>query len=191
MKETVVFENRNVVRHRRAVGYELAEGAPKFKEGDAPAAVFAKTRPSHFEEADAESVIVGDGGIWSNLDDLAKWDAAVREKKLLKAETWEQAFTPLHLDDGSKPDDYGFGWGLTLGSRGKLTEVWHDGGYGGFETTIRRYLVPDLTTVILCNMGDFEFDEIEQAIHDLYVPKKSEKSGKGPKKKPGMKKSNE
>ena len=183
MKETVVFENRKVVRHHRAIGYDLTEGAAKFKEGDAPRAVFAKTRPSHFEEADAESVIVGDGGIWSNLDDLAKWDAAVREKKLLKAETWEQAFTKLHLDDGSKPDDYGFGWGLTFSSREKLTEVWHDGGGGGFETTIRRYLVPDLTTVILCNIGDFDFDEIEQAIHDLYVPKKPEASEKGPKKK--------
>ena len=50
--------------------------------------------------------------------------------------------------------------------RGELTEMWHDGGGGGFETTIRRYLVPDLTTVILCNIGDFEFDSIEQAIRN-------------------------
>ena len=42
----------------------------------------------------------------------------------------------------------------------------------------------------LINMGDFVFDVIKQAIHELYVPKKSEKSGKGPKKKPGMNKTN-
>jgi len=37
----------------------------------------------------------------------------------------------------------------------------------------------------LINMGDFVFDVIKQAIHELYVPKKSEKSGKGPKKSRG------
>ena len=41
-----------------------------------------------------EYLIVGDGGIWTNLEDMAHWDDAIRARKLLKPETWKLALTP-------------------------------------------------------------------------------------------------
>jgi CubicO group peptidase (beta-lactamase class C family) len=173
MKDTVAFEGRRVVRRHRALGYEHVEAAPAFEEDDSPAAVRAKTRPGLFRVADSETVVVGDGSVWSNLEDLARWDAAVRGRKLLRQETWQRAFTNLRLDNGEESDeDYGFGWGLHFGPRGKLLEVYHAGAWIGYATGIRRHLTRDLATVILCNIDDFDLDPIEDAIHDLYLGKK-------------------
>jgi CubicO group peptidase (beta-lactamase class C family) len=182
MVDTVVFENRQVVRRRRAIGYELKEGAPEFKDDDSPAAVFSKTRRDRFQVADSETIIVGDGSIWSNVNDMALWDAAVREKKILKSETWQEAFTNLKLDNGNEPDeDYGFGWELTLGPRGRLIEVSHGGAWNGFGTSIRHYLNEGLTTVILCNIDSWDYTPIEDTIHELYLDKKPPAKKRGDK----------
>src|SRR6185369_2544589 len=92
------------------------------------------TKAEHFRIAEAaESYVVGDGGIWSNLDDLALWDEAGRKGKLVKAQTWKEALTPPRLPDGNLVD-YGFGWGLTTDEDQKVIELSHEGGYGGYST---------------------------------------------------------
>src|SRR4029077_14589475 len=74
------------------------------------------------------SATLGDGGIYSNLEDLAKWDDALRNHTLLADKEMQPALTPVNLNDGSQPhwpkeanDDnlhpgkpvsYGFGWFL-------------------------------------------------------------------------------
>ena len=58
------------------------------------------------------SAVLGDGGIYSSIDDLAKWDAALYGDRLLRKESRELAFTPAtHTDNPSV--DYGFGWRMT------------------------------------------------------------------------------
>src|ERR1700674_2458154 len=83
-----------------------------------------------FKETDqsSTSATLGDGGIYSNLEDLAKWDDALRNHALLSEKEFQPALTPVKLNDGSEPrwpleanDDnlhpgkpvsYGFGWFL-------------------------------------------------------------------------------
>src|ERR1700694_1906129 len=76
----------------------------------------------------ATSATLGDGGIYSNLEDLAKWDDALRNHTLLSEVEFQPALMPVKLNDGSEPhwpvepsDDnlhpgkpvaYGFGWFL-------------------------------------------------------------------------------
>ncbi len=101
---------------------------------------------------------VGDGAIWSNLEDFVAWDTALRNGKLLKAETMKLALTSGKTRDG-KPTDYGFGWGLFFDESGKLIGYGHEGSWGGFRTSYYRYLTADRTTVILSNRGNFDPDK--------------------------------
>ena len=83
-----------------------------------------------FVEADQSptSATLGDGGVYSNLVDLAKWDSALRTGALLSHEEMKAGKLPARLLDGTEPhwptqpgDDnlnpgkpvsYGFGWFL-------------------------------------------------------------------------------
>ena len=73
------------------------------------------------------SATLGDGGVYSNLQDMAKWDEALRSHTLLSEEEMKPALTPGAVADGSephwpaqadeeidpgKPVAYGFGWFL-------------------------------------------------------------------------------
>jgi CubicO group peptidase (beta-lactamase class C family) len=71
------------------------------------------------------------GGLVSTVDDLARWDAAIADGKLLKAATWQRAFTPYALTTG-KSAGYGYGWGINelLGQ----PAVSHSGGIDGFSS---------------------------------------------------------
>lgn len=47
--------------------------------------------------------------IVTSLDDLMKWDIALREHKILPKKWIEKAWTPFHLKDG-RSTNYGYGW---------------------------------------------------------------------------------
>ena len=91
----------------------------------------------------------GDGGIYSSVEDLARWDAALYTDKLLSADSRKLAFTPTEpLDD---PDvDYGFGWRLSGDT------VWHSGESTGFRNVIVRWPKYHLGVIILSNRNDFQ-----------------------------------
>src|SRR5580658_5040385 len=65
------------------------------------------------------SAVLGDGGIYSSIDDLEKWDRALRLHTLLTADEMKPALTPVQPTDGlamfddGKPTHYGFGWFLS------------------------------------------------------------------------------
>lgn len=177
MHRTVAFDNPKVDRKQRAHGYELLPKVRPFKETDAPESVLKRTKAVNFRDTKLKTCIVGDGGVWSTLDDFALWNEAVRAKKLVKAKTWEEALTPVRLSNG-KTVDYGFGWGLTVVDK-KVTEVWHEGGGGGFSTLNSIYLRDKFCVVILCNIDDFDYlSAIDNGIHAIYLGKQGNKKVK-------------
>ncbi|MDD8032128.1 MAG: serine hydrolase [Acidobacteriota bacterium] len=108
------------------------------------------------------SATLGDGGIYSSLNDLAKWDAALRENTLLKADELKLAFTPVIVPDpgagpvepDGTPAAYGFGWFLNPW-KGRA-RAWHYGETAGFRTAIERFLDEGVTSIVLCNRDDLE-----------------------------------
>jgi len=90
------------------------------------------------------SAVLGDGGIYSSIDDMAKWDAALYDSRLLSDESRKLAFSPHTATD--QPDvKYGFGWRIS----GET--LWHSGETSGFRNVIVRYPSRRLTVVILTN----------------------------------------
>ncbi len=134
------------------------------------------------------SATLGDGGIYSNLEDLTKWDDALRNHTLLSEKEFQPALTPVKLADGSEPhwpkepnDDnlhpgkpvvYGFGWFLDP-YQGRQ-RMWHTGTTMGFRTVIERFTDGDgLTVITLCNRTDLEPEKLALQVADIFVSTKN------------------
>lgn len=164
MQSTFVYENRKVVNHERAkdcaIGYEKQKkqwqetwGVPPYR------------AEQHLE--------VGDGAIWTNLDDMERWDAALREHKLISEKTMKAALTPSKTRDG-QTNGYGFGWEVYMGDSKTMNGFGHEGSWGGFRTSYYQYVVADRTTVILSNRGDFDPDNFWYALNDVVEKERDE-----------------
>lgn len=94
--------------------------------------------------------IVGDGNVYSSVEDLYTWDQALYTNKLVKQSTFQEAITPGKLNNGELTK-YGFGWGIT--ELGKI--VSHTGGWVGFGTIIIRYIDKNQTIILLDNSSNF------------------------------------
>ncbi len=119
------------------------------------------------------SATLGDGGVYSSLEDLAKWDRALRDHTLLSKSEMQAAITPVRVashsvvePDGS-PAEYGFGW--FLNSYRSHTRMWHYGETVGFRTAIQRFTDDKLTIIILCNRSDINPTVLALKIADLYL----------------------
>ncbi len=95
------------------------------------------------------SATLGDGGIYSSIDDLAKWDAALYDDRLLRLESLRMAFQPATPTD-EPAVQYALGWRVS----GKT--LWHSGETTGFRNVIVRYPERRLTIIILTNRDDRE-----------------------------------
>ena len=173
MNETLVFEKgRNEVTNR-AFGHSKENGA--LKETD----------------QSSTSATLGDGGVYSNPEDLAKWDGALRKLTLLSEKEFQPALVPVKLNDGSEPhwpaepnDDnlhpgkpvsYGFGWFLDPYSinNHEHKRMWHTGSTMGFRTVIERFTEGDgLTVIILCNRADLDPEKLALQAASYYPPLK-------------------
>ena len=108
------------------------------------------------------SAVLGDGGIYSSIDDLAKWDAALYDDRLLNEASRRMASTPWTKTDDPAVE-YGFGWRITGDS------LWHSGETIGFRNVIVRYPKQRLTVILLSNRDDPEPYRTALAIAKLYL----------------------
>jgi CubicO group peptidase (beta-lactamase class C family) len=152
MNATVAYEEGISVIANRAYGYSPKE-----------AASFKRTDQS------LTSSVLGDGGIYSSIGDLFKWDQALYTSKLVKAKTLSLAFTPAIPSEHANTD-YGFGWYIS--SYRGLREVWHSGNTMGFTSRITRFPEKRFSIVILCNRSDAKIAEMPHQIADrlLFTP---------------------
>ena len=140
-----------------------------------------------FEQTDqsSTSATLGDGGVYSNLEDLGRWDNALATHTLLSAEEMQPVLVPFKLPDGSlprwsgdsgdtdpqagKPVAYGFGWYLDP-YRGHR-RMWHYGDTVGFKSAIERFPDDQLTVIILANRADIDAPALALQIADLFLKK--------------------
>ena len=139
-----------------------------------------------FVETDqsSTSATLGDGGVYANLEDLAKWDEALWKHTLLNEIEMAPALTAVKLPDGSmphwpkesdsdnlapgKPVAYGFGW--FLDPYNGRTRMWHSGSTMGFRTVIQRFTADGLTIVILSNRTDLDPKSLAESIANRVLP---------------------
>jgi CubicO group peptidase (beta-lactamase class C family) len=130
----------------------------------------------HETDQSSTSAVLGDGGIYSSLDDLAKWDRALREHTLLSAEEMKPALIPVQPTAGpaknseGEPVSYGFGWFLNPYHGHK--RMWHYGETVGFRTVIERFPDDQLTVIVLANRADADSQALALKVADLYLKTK-------------------
>jgi CubicO group peptidase (beta-lactamase class C family) len=167
MNHTLAYVNGMNQIPDRAYGYS--------KEGDR----FVQTDQS------STSATLGDGGVYSNLVDLSKWDDALTHHRLLSAREMQPALVAVKLAGGltpswssdpgdtdpqaGKPVFYGFGWFLD-DYQGKH-RMWHYGETSGFRTVIERFTGSGLTIIILCNRTDLNPQVLASKVVDLDSPR--------------------
>jgi len=94
------------------------------------------------------SAVLGDGGIYSSVSDLAKWDAALTGVRIASQAMLQQAFVPGKLNNG-RDTKYGLGWQLNTYRGVKC--VSHSGTTIGFRNFIARFPEKRFTVIVLTN----------------------------------------
>lgn len=88
--------------------------------------------------------VMGDGNIYSSVEDLFIWEQSLYNSPLVKKEILQQAFTPVKLTNDSTYN-YGFGWAVV-----KPGEAYsHTGGWMGFKNLIYRDVKNNRTIIVL------------------------------------------
>ena len=106
------------------------------------------------------SAVLGDGGIYSSLDDLYKWDQALYTDTLISADLFTQALTP-------NLDDYGFGW--RIDTYNGLKRYHHSGSTSGFRNFLMRFPDERLTVIVLTNRAEPDVQPLAERVFDLVI----------------------
>lgn len=123
-----------------------------------------------FEHSQHNVYTMGDGGMFSTLEDMAKWITNFYEPKAGTAADIERFSTPGKLDNG-KVLNYAFGISAET-DRGQL-RLFHNGGLAGYRTLLVVYPKLRLGFLVFGNGGDGEvFNKLNQMV-DLFVPRPS------------------
>lgn len=91
---------------------------------------------------------LGAGTLVSTLEDMAKWDAAITQHRLLKPATQEIMFTEGRTTKG--PTGYGMGWFISPWRGNPSYE--HSGGTAGFSCDYRRFPQAGVSAMVFTNL---------------------------------------
>ncbi len=141
MENTWVHDLRNpgVLQKNRAIGYDR-----KMK-----------------KENDYNLLTWGDGGMYSNLEDLFIFDKALYTESLVSNASLQEAYEETELNNGSKKD-YGYGWVIGSNINGKV--VSHSGGLAGFRNYFERQIEVGNTIIILTNNSNEDIFKIRNTL---------------------------
>jgi CubicO group peptidase (beta-lactamase class C family) len=110
-----------------------------------------KAARGHFEAVDGSTYVeraafhaVGAGGLWTTVDDLAKWDAAFYDETHVAPRLARRGA----LDDGT-PIHYG--WGLSIRRHRGLPIHSHGGSFPGWNAKMVRFPTERTTVMVLAN----------------------------------------
>ncbi len=108
--------------------------------------------------------VMGDGAVYTSLDDYFQYDIALRNKTILSPEIHAKIFKPssTQVVDGADRH-YAMGWGVTDST------ATHTGGWYGTNTFTKRYLNKPLTIAIFMNRNTLFSTELIKKTDSLAV----------------------
>lgn len=122
--------------------------------------------------------VMGDKGVYSTVEDLYKFDQALKSSKLVDLSTIHEAFTPGRVRPGRQKDGYGFGWRIKADMD---STVYHFGWWKGFRSYYIRDMENERVLIALTNthsgissksfwdiiQEDISSDELLEVYHHL------------------------
>jgi len=149
MNSTHFHDDPNMIVKNRAAGYmPLEEGGFRI----------------HMTQLD----MIGDGGIFTSVEDFFKWDQNFFANRLGKgsSELIKMVITPGKLNDG-KGINYAFA--LVVDRYKGLKTIGHSGSFVGYKAHYLQFPEPGFSVVILSNLGSFNPGRLAYTIADLYL----------------------
>ncbi len=135
----------------RAYGYDCEKDT--FRLSDAKQSLFFST--------------MGDGGMYTSIDDYLRWIEAIQQKKVVQPELLQEAQSPQIPIDTARKLSYGFGW-FVSGS-GDSRFVYHTGSNGGFRTIVLTKPAAKYAVVIFSNRSDVDLEDLVRIINKIYA----------------------
>lgn len=148
MGETHFHDDHERLVQNRANGYAAADGG---------FTVSMTTLP-----------IVGDGGVFTTVNDLLAWDRNFYDNRLGSAspELITRWLQPGTLDSG---EPIAYSAGITDGKYRDLRLVSHSGGFVGFRADILRFPEQRFTAIVLCNVSTANPSALGRAVADVVL----------------------
>lgn len=122
---------------------------------------YNRTDENTFERKDQSltSAVLGDGGIYSSINDLLKWIDALNTDKLISLELMKEAKTRGVLNNGEL-FDYGYGWRLDKYNNQEM--IYHTGSTTSFRNII--VLIPEEKILLIFLSNRNEGDTKDMAL---------------------------
>lgn len=149
MNNSDVIKPHFKISHR-ALGYEFENDS--FKIADAGESLFFST--------------MGDGGVYTSIDDYLKWVMAIQNGKVLDPEIIKEAQSAQFTIDAKRNLSYGYGWFVAGYGENKI--VYHTGSNGGFRTII--FMIPSkkYSVVIFSNRTGIDLEDLVREINKIF-----------------------
>lgn len=162
MSNTQFLNNNTMVIKHRASGY-------------------SQNRSGEFRNIITTLEHTGNGGIYTTVEDLKKWDDEFYNRKILNDEFWKLMTTNGVLNNGTKIDYAG---ALFVKKYKGLQIIDHGGRAPGFKSNIVRFPEQKFTVIVCTNVSNANAIPLSYQIADIFlnedfiVPKKKTVSRK-------------
>lgn len=95
--------------------------------------------------------MIGDGGIFTTIEDIKLWDDAYYKSSVLNSDFWKEMTHQGELNNGEALD---YASGLFIGSYEGLKTIRHGGAFVGFRAELLRFPEHQITIAIFANRAD-------------------------------------
>jgi CubicO group peptidase (beta-lactamase class C family) len=146
MTGTTYLDDHALVVPGRATGY-----APRDGDGGG------------FETSMSDWEQVGDGGVQSSIEDLARWADNLETGKVGGRPLIDMMHTSGRLNDGTPT---GYGLGLFMRTHRGLRLVTHGGAWAGFRANLLRVPERRIAAIVLCNVANANTERLGLAAID-------------------------
>lgn len=113
--------------------------------------------------------LIGDGGIFTTINDLKKWDDAFYKSDVLNRQFWDMMTQQGVLNNG---DTIKYACGLFIGTHNGLKTVSHGGAFVGYRTQLLRFPDQHFSVAILTNRADANPSGMATQIADIFLKDK-------------------
>ncbi len=148
MKTSVAFEEGKSKVANRAYGHSNVNG------------IWTQTDQS------LTSAVLGDGGIYTNVEEYAKWIKAIWSYKLISPTMQNRAWSKTTLNNGTIVD-YGYGWHVE--DFLNITHPYHDGSSIGFRNSAGLFPNQKLMIIVLTNRNEHDPIQEVHKIASLFI----------------------
>lgn len=121
--------------------------------------------------------MIGDGGIFTTVDDLFLWDQNFYENKLgkLSQDLIKRMLTPGRLNNGEKLD---YAFGLMVNDYRGLKMVSHGGSFVGYRAEMIRFPEQRFSVICLANLSSINPSKLAREVADIYLGDQFRKDNK-------------